>query len=345
MSRGKRESSWYVIRRCLALVRCVQRGPASREDLLQVLRDVEREDEDLLEPSSESTLQSRLEKDLGRIRNRLMVDLCYNRRIGKYEIKDTWLPLLDLPDEDLETLAWLGENFGLKSPKHDEIHALLDRLRLYLGVERQAVIKNVRTTLRMELRQRDDNEIKPGVKRKLRKAFITRRQAELLYRSPQHEDGEPRRHVVEPYDPHYFDLERGHYYLQAYCRRVEGPDGTEYPNDYLTYRLGRIQEVTVLPNKLPPIAPSRRSYRVEYELTPEVARLDVSDPSYVEVEAIERRDDGSVIVRGETESIFWAVRGLLHYGSNCKVLGGPKMRLEMERVIEEMAALYEALGV
>jgi predicted DNA-binding transcriptional regulator YafY len=342
MSRGKRESSWYVIRRCLALIRCVQRGPASREDLLQVVREAESEEENLLVPSSESALQSRLEKDLGRIRDDLLVDLSYNRRLGQYEIKDTWLPLLDLPDEDLETMAWLEETFGLESPKHDDIRALLDRLRLYLGVERQAGIKNARTALKMELRQRDNNEIKPEVKKGLTKAFATRRQAELLYLSPTYEDGEPRRHVVEPYEPYYFDPERGHYYLQAYCRRVEEPDGPAHPNAYLTYRLGRIQKVTVLPNKLSPIVPSRRSYRVEYELTADVARLDVSTPSRIKVAAIERRDDGSVLVRGETESVFWAVQGLLHYGPNCEVLGGPKMRREMERVVGEMAELYEA---
>jgi len=341
MNRGKRESSWYVIRRCLALIRCAQRGPVSREDLLQVLQDWERE-KDALKTTDENVLQNRLDKDLKRIRNDLMVKLSYNRRLGKYEIKDTWLPLLDLPDEDLETMAWLGENFGLKSPKHDEIHALLDRLRLYLGMERLSVIENARTALRMELRQRDDNQINPEVKNGLTKAFATRRRAEFFYLSPQHEDGEPRRHVVELYDPYYFDPERGHYYLKAYCRRVEGPDGTVHPNTYLTYRLGRIQEVTVLPNKLSPIAPSKPSYRVAYELSPEVARLDVSDPSHIEVQSIERQDDDSVIVRGETESVFWAVRGLLHYGPNCEVLGGPKMRCEMEQVATEMAALYDA---
>lgn len=342
MSRGKRESTWLVVRRCLAIIRRAQRGPASRDDLIQAMLTVERpehygpvSDEEL------SRLQSRLDKDLRRIRDRLMVDLSYHRRIGKYEIKDTWLPLLDLPDEDLETIAWLEQAFDYESPKHDEIHALLKRLRLYLDMERVGVIEQTRSALEMDLRQRDEDEVPPNVWRGLTKAFARQRQVELLYLSPQYEDGEPRRHVVEPYDPYYFDTTRGHYYLQAYCRRVEGSEGTEYPNAYLTYRLGRILDTRVLPQKLPPMAPSRPSYRVEYELTPKVARMGVTHHPEIEVHEVEHREDGSALVRGKTDSVFWAVRTLLHYGPNCKVLGGPKVRREMERVVEEMAESYE----
>ena len=34
MPPGKREGQWQVVRRCLAIVRRVQRGPAQRPDLL-----------------------------------------------------------------------------------------------------------------------------------------------------------------------------------------------------------------------------------------------------------------------------------------------------------------------
>lgn len=36
MAHGKRESEWLVIRRCLALIRRVQRGAATRGQLLAV---------------------------------------------------------------------------------------------------------------------------------------------------------------------------------------------------------------------------------------------------------------------------------------------------------------------
>ena len=342
MTRGKRESSWLVIRRCLAIIRRAQRGPASREELLQAMEAVERTDASgPLSPDELDALQLRLEKDLARIRDHLMVALYHDDQAGGYIIKDTWTPLLDLPDEDLETIAWLEEAFDQRSPKRDQVRCLLARLRLYLDAERVAVIEKARTALAINLAQRDDDAIDPEVWRVLTKAYVTRRQVELLYLSPAYEEGRPRRHVVEPYEPYTFDTTRGHYYLRAYCRRVEKPEGTSHPNAYRTYRLGRIQGLKVLPQKLPPITPTPPRYRVDYWLAPRVARLGVTHQPQIEVQAIEQREDGSAVVRGETESVFWAVQALLHYGANCEVLGGPEVRREMERVVREMAALYD----
>ncbi len=342
MTRGRRESSWLVIRRCLAIIRRAQRGPASKEDLLQAMQAVERTSASgPLPPDELDALQQRLEKDLGRIRDKLMVALYHDPRAGGYVIKDTWLPLLDLPDRDLETIAWLEEAFDHRSPKHDQVRGLLGRLRLYLDAERVAVIEEARTALAIDLRQRDDDAINPEVWRGLTKAYVTRRQVELRYLSPAYQEGRPRRHTVEPYEPYTFDTTRGHYYLRAYCRRVEGPAGTSRPNAYRTYRLGRIQGLRVLPQKLPPMAPSPPRYRVDYRLAPRIARLGVTHQPQIEVQDVEVREDGSAVVHGETESVFWAVQALLHYGANCEVLGGPEVRREMERVVREMAALYD----
>jgi predicted DNA-binding transcriptional regulator YafY len=316
--------------RCLAIIRRVQRGPASRDDLLRVMRRVEQPARlDALDCAEMEALRRRLEKDLGRIRERLLVDVYYDDQVDGYVIKDTWRPLLDLPDEDLETMAWLGEAFDHRSPKHDQVHSLLRRLRLFLDPERVAVIEQARTALEIDLRQRDEDEIRPEVWEKLTKAFMNRQQVELVYLSPAHEEHEARRHVVEPYQPYYFDTTRGHYYLRAYCRRVDGPHGTWHAERYITYRLGRILEANVLPTKLSPVAPSSPRYRVVYELAPEVARLGVTQQRAIEVETVERRDDGSVMVHGETESVFWAVQALLHYGAQCRVVGGAEVRRVM----------------
>lgn len=339
MSNGKRKSTWLVIRRCLAIIRCAQRGPASRDDLIEAMLRVERR-RGYSEAVDEEALRRRLEEDLQRIRERLMVDLYYDREADGYVIEDAWMPLLDLPDEDLATIAWLERTFDPRAPKHDEVHGFLRRLRLYLDPGRVAEIEESRTAPGVDLRQRDGDEVRPSVWRGLRKAYLRQLQLELVYLSPQREDGEPLRHVVEPYEPHYFDTTRGHYYLRAYCRRVEGPEGTTYPETYLTYRLGRIQELAVLPRKLPPMAPSAPRYEVEYELAPKVARLGITRHPEIEVDEIERREDGGAVVRGETDDVFWAVRTLLHYGPNCRVLGGPEVRREMRKVVERTAELY-----
>ena len=341
--RGLRESQWLVIRRCLAIIRRAQRGPATRDELIQAMLEEERP-KVYGELDDEKALRRRLEKDLGRIRNNLMVDLRFDRRAGGYVIKDTWLPLLDLPDEDLATIAWLEQTFDHDSPKHDEVHALLGRLRFYLATERKRKIERHRTALVMDLRQRDEDEIRPVVWDGLTKAFMERRQVELLYLSPRYEDELPRRHVVEPYEPYYFDTTRGHYYLRAYCRRVEGPDGRADPCRYLTYRLGRILGLTVLPQKLPPMPPRALRYAVEYELTPKIARLGITRHPGIDIQEVKRREDGSVVVRGETGNVFWAVRTLLHYGPNCRVLGGPEMLREMRTTVQKMAEMYAEEG-
>lgn len=337
MSRGKREGQWDVLRRCLAIIRRVQRGPARRGDLIQAV--LAQEGAEAYGTAEGKALHRRLENDLSRIRDRLQIDLYYSRQEGGYIIRDTWLPLLDLPNEDLATIAWLEETFAADSPYHDEIHALTSRLRLFLGVERQAAIVCRRDILSVDLRQRDEDRIDAQVWERLEKALRERRRVEMLYLSPQYEDGRPRRHVVEPHRC-YFDAAHGHYYLRGYCRGVEGAGERREAGGYVTYRVGRILELRVLPQKLSPLTPAVSRYAVEYELSAQVARRGVSRVPEIEGQEIEQRDDGSAVVRGETSSLFWAVQALLHYGPNCRVLGGPEMLAEMRGTVEKMARVY-----
>jgi predicted DNA-binding transcriptional regulator YafY len=340
--RGFRRSQWLVMRRCLAIIRRAQRGAASRDELIQAMLEEERL-ESYEEPGDKKALRLRLEKDLRRIRTNLMVDLYFDQQADGYVIKDTWMPLLDLPDEDLATIAWLEQTFDHDSPKHDEVHALLGRLRFYLAPERRRKIERQRTALRVDLGQRDEDEIQPAVWQELTKALTKLRRIEFRYRSPQQEDGEARRHVVDPYDC-YFDTVRGHYYLQGWCHYTDGPLGRYDQRKYFYYRLGRIHDLHLLPNKLPPFPPSAPHYAAIYELSPQVARLGITHHPQIEIQEVERREDGSVVLRGETDNVFWAVRTLLHYGPNCKVLGGPEMRWEMRKIVRKMAEMYAKEG-
>jgi predicted DNA-binding transcriptional regulator YafY len=337
MSRGKRDSQWLVIRRCLSLIRRVQRGPAAWQELVQSV--LEQLGPDAYGGTRGKALHSRLENDLARIRDRLMVDLGFDRQAGGYAIREAWLPLLDLPDEDLATVAWLEQTFDPGSPQHDEVHALLGRLRLFLSPQRRDVIERCRTALVVDLAQRDEDDIPPAVWDGLTRALVERRRIAFSYRSPQQEDRVPRRHVVDPYE-RFFDTVRGHYYLRGWCHVTDGPLGRREQGRYFTYRLGRIAALEVLPNKLPPFPPSTPRYAVAYELTPQVARLGVTRHREIEIAEVEQQEDGSAVVRGTTDNPFWTVRTLLHYGPNCRVLGGPEMKREMRQVIQQMAALY-----
>jgi predicted DNA-binding transcriptional regulator YafY len=343
MSRGRRESQWLVIRRCLAIICRAQRGPASREELIQAVL-LQEGPTAYGEAVEEEARQTRFENDLGRIRDQLRVDLYFDRRADGYVIKDTWRPLLDLPDEDLATIAWLEQTFDHDSPQHDEVHALLGRLRFYLAPERRGKIERCRAALVMDLGQRDEDKIPPVVWDGLTRALTQRQRVEFRYLSPHYEDGVPRRHVVDPYEPPYFDTVRGHYYLRGWCRYSVGPLGRREISDYIYYRLGRMSDLQVLPNKLPPFPPPARRYSVVYELTPQVARLGITRHRRIEIEATEQRDDGSVLVRGTTDSVFWAIQALMHYRYNCRVLGGPEMLREMRATVQKMAEMYAEQG-
>jgi len=339
--RGKRESHWLVIRRCLAIIQRVQRGPARWKELIQAV--LAQEGTEAYGEAKGEALHRRLENDLRRIRDCLMVDLYFDRQASGYVIRDTWLPLLDLPDKDLATMAWLEQTFDHDSPQHDEVYALLGRLRLYLPLERRSEIERCRTALAVDLKQRDEDEIPPAVWNGLTKGLVERRRLEFSYRSPQQEDGVPRRHVVDPYE-RYFDTVRGHYYLRGWCHYTDGPLGRYDQRRYFDYRLGRVHNLQVLPDKISPLPPSAPRYAVEYELAPRIARLGITRHRGIEILETEQREDGSALVRGETDSLFWAVRALLHYGPNCRVLGGPEMVWEMRKIVRKMAEIYGLEG-
>jgi len=338
VTRGMPKEHWTVVRRCLAILRCAQRCPANRDMLIEAV--LAQEGPDAYGGTTGEALHRRFQEDVRRIRDELLVNLRFDRRLGGYTIRDVWLPLLDLPDEDLATVAWLEETFDLKSPQHDEVHSLMGKLRLYLGLERLAVVEHSRTTLAVDLHQRDDDRIRPAVREGVEKARQEHRRVEFLYLSPKYADGRPRRHVVDPYE-HYFDTVHGHYYLYGYCHRIDSPDGSENPCTYITYRVGRILELAVLPQKFSSLPPTAPRYAVEYELAPEVARLGVTRQPRIEIQEIEQREDGSAVVRGETHSLFWAARSLLHYGPTCRVIGGPEMVQEIRTAVQEMAKMYE----
>jgi len=336
MDYKQRESQWLVLRRCLAIIRRVQAGPARWPELVAAVQAV---DPQAYGTATGRALKRRLENDLHRIREALDIELGFDRQAGGYTIREAWTPLLNLPDADLTTLSWLAETFDLDSPQHDEIQGLIDRLRLYLGPERRADLVCRHYALQVSLVQRDQDELAPGVWEKLLKARQERRLVEFDYLSPLYEDHQPRRHVVEPYEIS-FDTARGHYYLRGWCRAILDDPQRPEQGQYIFYRVGRITNMQVRPEKLPASPPRARRYAVQYQLMPLVARQGVTQqPGILEFQ-VTLQPDGSAVVTGVTENLFFTVQTLLHYEANCQVLGGPELLAEMQRVVRELAALY-----
>ena len=80
MSRGRRESQWLVIRRCLAIICRAQRGPASREELIQAV--LLQEGPTAYGEAEGEARQSLFENDLGRIQHGLRADIYFDRQVG-----------------------------------------------------------------------------------------------------------------------------------------------------------------------------------------------------------------------------------------------------------------------
>jgi predicted DNA-binding transcriptional regulator YafY len=340
MAQGKRESEWQVIRRCLAIIRRIQQGEATRDDLIRAVLAA------VPEAYSEATgpqLHKRFHSDLARIRNHLWIEVQANPRTKQYSIRDMNQPLLALPDTDLKTIAWLEQTFGPGTPHHPQIGAFLERLRFFLAAEQRLTIEQQRTSLVLELGQQDDDPLSPEVEHKLQIALARRQRVEFDYFSPQFETGQARRHVVDIFEPPRFEPMLGHYYVHGWCHYSVGPQGQFEAGYYIPYRLGRIKNLRPLPARLPPAPPPAKRFAVTYWLTAEVARYGVTRRRWIYFDSggVERQADGSVIVTGATDSPFFAQLELMHYRHNCRVLGGPELLQAMRNTVKKMAQLYE----
>ena len=251
------------------------------------------------------------------------------------------LPGFDLSDEALAALAFLEDTFQVGTPHYEQILALRNHLHACLPEERRRALARQRVAPRIDLRRLDDGVIAPMVEERVERALVSRRLLRFSYRSPLYEDGLARRHTVEPYELT-FDTKRRHQYLYAFCRRMDGLEGSQEVRQYIYYRLDRIlpDGIEVLESKLAPTAPRSKRYELVYRLAPAVARLGEVTQHFEEMQ-VTLEADGSAEVRAETDNIFFAVRTLLHYGQNCQVLGGPEALREMRAIVQGMAKLYE----
>lgn len=336
MKRGDRESPWVVLRRCLAIVRRLQQGPADRKALVAAVRAGEFPDP--YDGAEDARLQKKLEKDLWRLRYNLGIGVRFDRRAGTYRLEDAGPNgLLCLPDDCLDTLAFLYNTFQPDAPEAERVRSLLDTVISYLPEEQLRAVQRRRTILNLELRELDERDIHPKVLRAVQKAVRERRLLQFDYLSPRHDPPVPRHHTVEPYD---FVFRQGHYYLDGYCRRWKGPLGEKADAGHFSYRLAYMlpDSIRVLPSRLPPGPRPARRYRLRYELAPRLARGDIS--RHFEDMTVVRRDDGWAEVTATITDPFAAAKKLLHYGQHCRVLEPPEVVRLIQEEVRGMMKLY-----
>jgi hypothetical protein len=142
--KGKRtpEAHWFVLARCLVLLRRIQRGPDKKRALMTHVQQVLGE-EAYAEIGSKAA-NRRFENDKTRLRDRLGIALGYSKEAGGYVIRETERPLLDIAKEHLETLAFLTDTFQAGSPHAPQVQALIDTLLRRLGPDRRRVYERLR---------------------------------------------------------------------------------------------------------------------------------------------------------------------------------------------------------
>lgn len=327
---GTRTSTWLKVQRCVIILRRLQRGPATRDELIQTV------EASIDGPAYGKASEKALRRDLKELR--ATFGLTIQLRQGAYRLDEVGrLPLLDLPDDALEVLAFLYETFKPDAPEGEEVRRLLDTLTSYLPEERRHEVRRLRTIPRIELQRVDEGDIDDEVWDTIEYAVVKRRQLAFDYLSPRHEEPEPRHHLVEPYDLYFDD---GHYYLDAYCLRWSGPLGARDHHDYIQYRVDYIVpgSAEVRPDKLGPGRRTPRTYTLRYELAPVIARGGVSR-RFPETE-VKIRDDGWAEVAATITNPFMAARRLLSYGAGCRVLGPAEVVRIIEEAVQGMAEVY-----
>ena len=328
-------SQWAVQRRCLAIIRRVQQGGATWEDLAEAVS--QQEGDEVYNQLEDEPLREAISRDVKRIRDNLNINISYNRTEGAYQYQpdEGMLPLLDLPDEDLATMIWLERVFPPNTPMHEGVSDFMKRLRLFLDPERMTKIAQKR--LEVDLRQLDDNRIDPELMGRLQRAIDRRQQVEFEYESYACEPGFLERHRLNIYEDPYF--ESGHYYVRGWSHYVVYKGKRDNIRDYRFFRFDRIRRLEVLSLKFPEESKKSRWYTVCYRLPTYLARHGITRHRWIIIERIEEQEK-TVIVHGKTTSTFWAKQTLLHYGRTCTVLGGTELLKEYKKEVAGMARKY-----
>jgi hypothetical protein len=311
------------------------RGRASTGELHNIIRDKVADDRHL----TDKALQRLFEEDKGRLKDWFNVDMQYSRSQGDYELIHIGRPLIDLPDDAIRGLAFLEQTFSDDGvPMGVEVRIFLNTVVMLLPYERLKQVEKQRGLLEMELGVEDTDNIHTKVWEAIKTSVSEHRRLEFDYVAPRNEDGYLRTHLVEPIR-YFFDTVRKHYYLEFFWLTSSSPHkGTQDQNHKIgRFRLDRMSNPTVLPSHFP--ATQRiPTKELIYELAPIAARLGVTD-HFPNIQVYPNEDGGAKVVV-PSRDLFFDLRTLLHYGANCRVIGGDDALWQMRKLIKDMASVY-----
>lgn len=328
-SGGDKRSSWVTFTRRLFLVRRLIRSPAPAATLIAAARTAL--GEEIYPPEANAALRH----DLAALRNEFGATV-QRQADGHYHLTDPGiLTLLDLPDEELEAVAFLRAAVANGTlPNTAQLDALLRRLLTLMPAERRRQLQVVLARPRL-IEPHGMKEPAAAVIATL-KRVIGQQPVRFAYYSPYGLPGQSEAHQVAPYDLFYRE---GQIYLEAYCRECSDP---RLIHRYILYRLDRIipDTLQVLPERLPPGQPTRPLYTLRYWLGPRVAgQRDIV--LWFPGSQVAWQADGSALVKGEASDLWNARQVLLRYREHCRVLAPPELVQLMREATERMAQLYD----
>ncbi len=323
MTRGKRESEWAVLQRCLAILQRLRRGAADKWELIQAVEKVRPNSY----PASPLACQAAFKRDLHKLREFLNVQIRY--RQGKYELVNAG-PFfsLTLSPESLKAMMTLALTFDESSDRAN-IREFLQEISDFLVEEQRISLKKPTSIINYNILQRiDPNHIPERVWKTVNRAVESRRELEFNYLSPRYQNG-PRRFRIAPLR---IDYQGGHFYLFGYVLSSE-----KVMEEYRRFRFSYIQDdeyLKVLPTIIKRSFRQPPRYEVHYRLLPPLSRGAISQ-HFAEMQTTPL-EDGSIEVRAVTDDLFNAERILLSYGQYCIVLGGPELKKRIRQAIERM---------
>lgn len=220
-----------------------------------------------------------------------------------------------LPFDEYEALAALSllESVAGQEPVYGgHLASAAGKLRRALP---EGVLKFVdRGRVEFDLSPASDPPEDPHVIDTLRQAAYRNQRIEMHYYSLS--SGESRWRVVEPV--RVYHAQRAHR-LYAY-----DPES----NEYREFRVNRIGEAKMLPDKFSPEAHTRQLKPARVWLNEKTfaayGKYVIPDPHAT----VKPQDDGTAIVEGSVANIFWTVRDIAALGPGARVLGGPELKEE-----------------
>lgn len=323
--RGQKRSSALTVQRRLWLISRFVRGPATPAELIADARRTF--DSSIYPPNALVALRH----DFNALRNEFLCTI-ERQSDGRYALTDFGrLTLLNLPDEELEALAFLAALFSEGNwPNGPQVRALLDHVIALLPPERRSYLSQ-QQGMEFDLPQNSttvDQHLLARLRRNLRRHALRFR-----YRSTFSQ--EPEAHRVAPVR---LFMRDGHTYLEAYC--YSSPHQATVGR-YIPYRVDRIvpDSLHVERRVLPPELPPRKMWSLRYWLSPQVARnRDVA--LWFPNSAVTYHPDGSAEIVAQTSDLWQAEQILLRYREHCRVLEPGELVAMIRQTIERMHAVY-----